>query len=52
MDRTAIRDMELDIIADAPEEIRPLLLVCPKCHETEPIQNFVVEDHAACVLGL
>lgn len=34
--RDVEREAELDVIADAPDEIRPPLLVCPQCHETEP----------------
>ena len=35
-ERAAERQAELDVIADAPDDVRPWLLVCPNCQETEP----------------
>jgi hypothetical protein len=40
LSRKQERELELNVIADAPDGVRPLLLVCPNCHETEPHTRF------------
>jgi hypothetical protein len=40
MTRAEERARELDAVASVPDGVRPLLLVCPNCHETEPHTRF------------
>lgn len=39
-ERDAEREQELEVLASAPDDVRPPLLVCPKCKQTEPHTKF------------